>query len=125
MSDTEIYRNANLNVVSGGGTITAYVGGLAQITCSGVACAFAVVSSIPCREVIIQASSTTLYDTITVSLTSAVSSSAGLIVPAPTVSAVASAAGVQSPTLTLPINNVGHLWFYTNAVEKINVMWRN
>jgi hypothetical protein len=123
--DSEIYRNTPVGKVSGAGTITAYVGGLAQISASGVACAFTVVSSLPCREVFIQASSTTLNDLITVSLTSAVSSSAGIVVPAAAGSAVVSAGGRPSNVLQLPIDNVGHLWFYTVAVEKINVMWRS
>ena len=119
------YWNSDIQKVSGGANNTSYVGGLAQISASGVTWAYDVVGDVPCREVLIQASCTTLNDIITVSLTSSVNSSAGLLVPAPTLSAVASAAGKQSPTLSLPIDNVGRLWFYTIAVEKINVMYRN
>jgi len=118
------YSNALVNRVSGAATITEYVGGLASISASGVVAAFSVTSSVPCREVYIQASCSTLGDLITVSLTSAVSSTAGFRVPAATLSAVISAAGIQSPILTLPIDNVGRLWFYTVAVENINVMYR-
>ena len=119
------YSNTPTNRVSGSPLITEYVGGLAQVSASGVTRAYDVISSLPCREVYIQASSTTVHDLITVSLTSAVSSSKGLVVPSATGSAVVSAAGRQSPTLQLPIDNVGRLWFYTVAVETINVLYRN